>query len=174
MWLTFAPSGIWCEAWLWNKQSAEREKRHVTARNKNRHYSRDAIDVKLFREKSRTACISSTFRATPESFVITGHAFDKSEPRPPFALPLARRREGNRKGSCAPGRFSVCRAKRWGRNGLEPYIWNKKVIDRPRVFCYILALRFHPKNPLSGRKRSHTKGCRGGTLAERAFRRPLV
>src|SRR6266478_7529337 len=87
MWLTFAPSGVWCEAWLWNKQSAEREKRHVTARNKNRHYSRDAIDVKLFREKSRTACISSTFRATPESFVVTGHAFDKSEPRPPLLFP---------------------------------------------------------------------------------------
>jgi hypothetical protein len=25
MWLTFAPSGVWCEALLWNLQSAERE-----------------------------------------------------------------------------------------------------------------------------------------------------
>src|ERR1700674_4558025 len=51
MWLSFAPCGVWCEAWLWNKQCAEREKRHVDARNKNRHYSRDAIDVKLFRRE---------------------------------------------------------------------------------------------------------------------------
>jgi len=21
--MTFAPSGVWCEAWLWNEQSAE-------------------------------------------------------------------------------------------------------------------------------------------------------
>jgi hypothetical protein len=48
MWLTFAPSGGWCEAWLLNGRSAEREKLHVTARNKNRHYSSETRNVKIF------------------------------------------------------------------------------------------------------------------------------
>ena len=29
---------------------------------------------------------------------------------------------------------------------MAPVFRHKKVIDRPRVFCYILRLRFHPKN----------------------------
>jgi len=52
MWLTFAPSGVWCEAFLWNGQSAEREKGHVAARNKNRHYKTETGDVKSFDLKS--------------------------------------------------------------------------------------------------------------------------
>ncbi len=63
MWLTFAPCGVWCEAWLWNKQCAEREKRHLAARNKNRHYSRGAIDVKFFYDSYfMTACAPAVGR----------------------------------------------------------------------------------------------------------------
>jgi len=51
MWLTFAPSGGWREALLRNGQSAEREKRHVTAPNKNRHYSSETRNVKIFNEE---------------------------------------------------------------------------------------------------------------------------
>jgi hypothetical protein len=39
---------------------------------------------------------------------------------------------------------------------MAPFFRHKKVIDRPRVFCYILRLRFHPKeHPLIGRNSSH-------------------
>jgi hypothetical protein len=40
---------------------------------------------------------------------------------------------------------------------MAPFFRHKKVIDRPRVFCYILRLRFHPKeHPLIGRNEAAT------------------
>jgi len=82
--VTFAPKRFWCEARLWNLQSAEREA-SFTARSKNSHYSPPQQSVKIQMQE----------------------------------IPKFRRPKGINR--------------------------HKKVIDRPRVFCYIFGLSVPPQ-----------------------------